>query len=494
MTGKRRQGVLPATGRAALLAALFLLCPIPVQAGQTPLPDIGETAQSYLSTAEEQRLGAAFMHKLRHSLKIIADPEVNTYIQALGYRLVANSDFRGREFTFFVVDSQVINAFAGPGGHIGINSGLILITHSEAELASVIAHEIAHVTQRHIARAVEEASKMNLPMTAALIAALILGSQDAQMGTAALAATTAGSVQHQINFTRSNEMEADRIGIRILAESGFNPRSMPLFFARMQRASGTTENPQFEFLRTHPVTTARIADTLNRAAQYPRIKNMPSLNYALIKAKLRVIQQDDAQQSASYFAARLKDKAATEEPAMHYGYGLALLAANNYTAARQQAQLLIARDPDKPAYQILLAKIEQAAGQPDKALKIYRKSLELYPYHQALSLLYARTLIQSGHPDRARILLVDYQRARKQKNPLFYSLLAQAEDDSGRVVAAHQALAEYYYLTGETGTAIEQLKIAMKTARTKNTFQQEKIAARLKQLQRLFLQEKEDKK
>ncbi len=494
MTSKRRQRALPAAARTALLAVLFLLCPIPGQAGQAPLPDIGETAQSYLSTAEEQRLGAAFMHKLRHSLKIIADPEVNTYIQSLGYRLVANSDFRGREFTFFVVDSQVINAFAGPGGHIGINSGLVLITHSEAELASVIAHEIAHVTQRHIARAVEEASKMNLPMTAALIAALILGSQDAQMGTAALAATTAGSVQHQINFTRSNEMEADRIGIRILAESGFDPRSMPLFFARMQRASGTAENPQFEFLRTHPVTTARIADTLNRAAQYPRIDNTPSLNYALIKAKLRVIQQDNAQQSVAYYAARIKDKAATEAPAMHYGYGLALLALNKYSAARQQARLLIARDPDKPAYQILLAKIELAAGQPDKALNIYRKSLELYPYHQALTLLYARTLIASEHPERARSLLVDYRRARKQKNPLFYSLLAQAEDDSGRVVAAHQALAEYYYLTGETGSAIEQLKIAMKAARTKNTFQQKKIAARLKQLQRLFLQEKKDEK
>ncbi len=452
-------------------------------AAPVDLPDIGETAQAYLSTEEERRVGEAFMRSIRSSLKIISDPEIEDYIQSLGYRLVSYSAFSDREFTFFVVDSPVINAFAGPGGHIGLHTGLILVTQSESELASVIAHEIAHVTQRHIARAVEAASKTSLPMTAALIAALILGSQNAQLGTAALAATTAGNIQRQINFTRSNEKEADRIGVQILADAKFDPRRMPLFFDRMRRASMGSENPQFEFLRTHPVTTSRIADTLNRAEQYPQDNYTESLNYSLIKARLRVITQDNPQRSEAYFAAKLKESSTKNSAATRYGYALALLEGGDYAAALKHTELLIKKNPDKIAYQILLAKIKMAAGHPGESLAIFRNNLNLYPYNQPLTMLYTNALIQTGHPETASIVLRDYIREKKQGTLLFYSLKAQAESNSGNTVSAHQALAEYYFLIGQTAIAISQIKIALKGLAEKDSIRLAQINARLKVMQ-----------
>ncbi|MFQ5487420.1 MAG: M48 family metalloprotease [Gammaproteobacteria bacterium] len=431
------------------------------------------------------------MRSIRKSLHLVNDPEVNDYIQNLGYRLLANSDFSDQKFTFFVVESPVINAFAGPGGHIGIHSGLILITQSEAELASVMAHEIAHVTQRHLARAVEATAKMNLPMAAALITAIVLGSQDAQLGSAALAAATAGNIQKQINFTRSNEKEADRIGIQILAAAGFDPRSMPRFFARMQKASGTVENPQFEFLRTHPVTTSRIADTRNRAEQFPVTPAVDSLNYELIKAKLEVSTAKDPQRSVAQFAARLRDDQAPA-PALRYGYALALLRAGDDEAARATAEKLVAEHPDKIAFQILLAEAELAGGDRQQALRRYQNQLSLNPLNQALTLLYAKALIHSGEPQRAANLLNEYLH-RRQASPLLYSLLAQAENNAGNVIPAHQALAEFYYLNGETSTAINQLRIALRTARDTGSARTTQIEMRLKKLKELFRLEQEQK-
>ncbi len=452
---------------------------------------MGETAQAYLSTEEERRMGEAFMRSVRRSVHIITDPEIDDYIQTLGYRLASYGASKEREFSFFIVDSPVINAFAGPGGHIGIYSGLILITESESELASVVAHEIAHVTQRHIARAIEAASRTNLPMTAALLAALILSTQDAQMGTAALAATTAGSIQRQINFTRANEKEADRIGIQILADADFDPRRMPLFFDRMRRASLGPENPQFEFLRTHPVTTSRIADTRNRAEQFPRGTYEESLNYALIKARLRVLAEKNPQRSKAYFAARMEKEAPRPSPAARYGYALALLKTGDYGKAFELTSQLARQDPDRIAYQIHLARIKLAAGHADEALAIFRDNLALYPNNRPLTLLYANALIQTGNPSQATRVLRNYKRERKQASPLYYSLLAQAENDSGNEIAAHQALAEYYDLVGQTASAISQLKIALKDVE-QDSLRHAQIKARLKVLKEQLRQEEED--
>jgi predicted Zn-dependent protease len=468
--------------------AVVLVCTVcpPVHA-VVELPNIGDSSETVLSIEQEQRLGEAFMRSLRQSLKIVNDPEVDAYIQTLGYRLVAGSETVGRSFNFFVVQDSNINAFAGPGGYIGINSGLVLTTESEDELASVIAHEVAHVTQRHLARTFEAASKMSLPMTAAVIAAIILGSKQGQLGGAALAAATAGNIQSQINFTRDNEKEADRVGIQILASAGYDPRSMPLFFERLQRATRGQEDAQYSFLQTHPVTHDRIADTLNRAEQYHIKPTVHGNSYELIKAKLRVITDNDPQHSVLFFSKALEG--ARDNDALRYGLALALLASGQQDKARAQIEPLIRHDPDRIAYEILLAQIELSDGHVDKGLKIYQRNLDLYPHNQPLTMLYAQALLRNDRPEQAKTLISDYMWRRKP-TPELYTLLAQADTATGRLAEAHQDLSEYYYLTGNTAVAIEQLNIALRYVAADDNHQLAKINARLAQFKEEYKQEK----
>ncbi len=254
--------------RISLLLASTLLFLIAVSASGapdtlTPLPDMGDSAGSIMSRGQERRLGQAFMRNIRHHMTVVSDPLLNSYIESLGGKLVSHSDAGGQPFSFFLVEDHTINAFAGPYGYIGVNTGLILTTESESELAAVLAHEISHVTQRHLMRTFEMASDSNLATAALVIAAIVVGAatDNAGAGMAAAAGAQAGMAQRQINFTRQNEKEADRIGIRILADANYDPRAMPVFFHRLGKANRVYANTEIpEFLRTHPITTNRIAD------------------------------------------------------------------------------------------------------------------------------------------------------------------------------------------------------------------------------------------
>jgi predicted Zn-dependent protease len=249
------------------------LCGAAVARGDEPLnlelPDIGDPTGTSFTPLQEQQLGEAFYRNLHSQLEISQDSEVNDYIQNLGQRLTANSDKPEQPFHFFIVNSAQINAFAGPGGYIGVNAGLILASETESELASVMAHEIAHVTQRHLFQTFQDSSRLSLPMAAAMLAAMLVGSQSSQAGQAALLATQAAMAQHQINFTRDNEAEADRVGMQILSKSTFDPRGMPAFFERLQQSTRFSGHSAPEFLLTHPVTTSRISDTRGRADNFP---------------------------------------------------------------------------------------------------------------------------------------------------------------------------------------------------------------------------------
>lgn len=252
------------------------------------LPDMGDSAGAVISPRQEKELGEAFFRDLHAKIHINEDAEIQQYIQSIGQRLAANSDNPGKHFHFFVVVDDNINAFAGPGGYIGVNSGLILLTEAESELASVLAHEIAHVTQRHLQRAFEMAGRLSIPAAAATLAAILLGAHSAELGQAALVAVQAGSTQFQVDFTRDNEKEADRIGMQTLSTADFDPRSMPVFFERLQKSSRYYGQNIPEFLRTHPVSASRIADTRGRAEQYDYRQYQDSSSYLLAKAKLHL--------------------------------------------------------------------------------------------------------------------------------------------------------------------------------------------------------------
>jgi predicted Zn-dependent protease len=481
----------PARRLSALLVLLACACWSGTASIAVDLPNIGDSAESYLSTTEEQQLGKVFMRNVRQSLSVVNDPEVESYIRSLGYRLVASSGVPSGQFTYFVVNDPSINAFAGPGGYIGINTGLILVSQSESELAAVVAHETAHVTQRHIARAFEQASRMSTPMTAAIIAAIILGSttsQSGQLGEAAIAATIAGSVQQQINFTRANEWEADRIGMLFLAGAGFDPHAMPGFFERLQKSSH--DNLQYSFLLTHPVTSDRIADSRNRAEQLPLSKRGEvNENYELIRAKVRVLQDKNPQKSAEYFERTLATAPAADKDPLAYGHALSLYALGRQPEALAKLQPLLAREPERIAYQILLAQIQLASGQTEKALATYERNLVLYPFNLPLTSRYVGALLHAGRAERALAVISDYFRQR-QPDAELYNLQAQAAGMLGRTADSHLALAEYHYQRGETRTAIVQMKIAQRSAPEQDELLQARIEARLIELEALWKAER----
>jgi predicted Zn-dependent protease len=272
---------------------LALCASLPLAAiGQNQLPDFGDPASSTLSPADEREIGALLMRQIRAYMPVIDDPEIEGYIQSLGYNLLSGGTQGSTDFYFFVIADPAINAFAMPGGYIGINSGLITSAESESEVASVVAHEIAHVTQRHIARAIAASEGTQYATLAAVIAGLIIGTQNSEAGQAAVAGAAAAGAQSQLNFTRSNEKEADRVGIGMLAKAGYDPRAMPTFFEKMHLASRYYSRPP-EFLSTHPVTTSRIADSRSRAEQYPYKQIADSASFGLTRAKLNVLTSNN---------------------------------------------------------------------------------------------------------------------------------------------------------------------------------------------------------
>jgi len=458
---------------SSILALSSILLPVSLAASE--LPDLGDSSASVLSAEDDYRLGQAFMRNLRQNVEIIEDPELNSYINSLGYRLLSAANTQ-LPFNFFIINEPSINAFAGPGGHIGIHSGLILATESEGELAAVMAHEISHVTQRHLARAFQKASSAQIQTFAAILAAIILGSPE--LSTAMITTAAAGNIQQQLNFTRNHEREADRVGIDILVNSGFDPNHMPGFFYRLQEAYRYMESNLPELLRTHPVTPNRIADSQNRARQYPQREEKTSAGFALIQAKLRSYDKVNQTHNIKKIEAKLANSQALSN-AEQYEYALLQLTSGKLDAADKLISKLLDESKESARYIALKAQVEIAMQQPEVAVSRLQQTLLLFPNHPQLSTLYAQALIDSGRPeiaaDKIRALI---QQQQKFILPSYYQLLAKAESAAKRDSNAHMALADYYYMIGQTRTAIEQLETALK--RPDNTaFQTERIKAQL---------------
>ncbi|MCK5869905.1 peptidase M48 Ste24p [Methylococcaceae bacterium HT4] len=429
-------------------------------AEELQIPDMGDSTGALISPVQEKILGESFFRSIRSQLKISHDPDVQEYIQSIGQTLVANSDNPSQEFYFFVVLSDDINAFAGPGGYIGINSGLILNSNSESELASVIAHEIAHVTQRHIYRAYEASSRMSLPAAAAMIAAIIIATQAPEVGIGALSAIQAGSVQMQIDFTRDNEQEADRIGIKILERSGFDPRSMPAFFEKLQHAGRYYGEGAPEFLRTHPVTSSRISDTRGRAEKYPYRQVPDSQNYRLTKAKLRIGSENTKLNDlVNYFQNKIDQGTAEQRAAMQYGLGLTFIKKLQFNQAAEIFQSLNKRYPRQREYLTALAQVAVDKQDFATAKKHYLQLQKQYPGNAEYQFQYISILLKSNQPELAlqHLKLIDYQ---NQQHPRYFQLLARAYGNLGRNVNLHRYMAEYFYAMGYTDAAIMQIKLA----------------------------------
>ncbi len=464
---------------------LLLLWIISFSCTAIELPEIGISADVIMSPADEEKLGKAFIRQLRKHVEVIDDIQINDYLNVLGNKLVSYSENPKQSFHFFVIKDDSINAFAVPGGFIGVHSGLIMTTHSEGELASVLAHEIAHVTQRHIARTIEASQRLTVPKIAAIIAAAVVTGIAPQVGQAAFAAIMAGNIQMQINFTRIHEKEADRIGIQTLANSGFSPVNMPNFFERMQAANrhSTTNLP--DLLLTHPVTTDRIAEANDRAAKYSTKLKPENPLYNLMKAKLLVSTTDNKVKLLKMLQTMLETDNYRDERAIRYALALTLLINMRTDGVQTQIDWLLKNDSDRVMFRILKAKLALSKKNDTQAIREYEQALQIYPHDKMLGLDYAEKLLQNKMAVKAKNVLLDIS---LPTNPYYYFLLAKAYKANGTEAEAYFALAENYYLKGQTAIAIEHLKKALQ--KVKNDFYlATRIDARYKELQTELLEE-----
>ncbi|MDD5462157.1 MAG: M48 family metalloprotease [Methylococcales bacterium] len=452
----------PAVTLLALSLASFSAPQQAVEIKKIELPDMGDSSGTLITPAEEKEYGEAFFRSLHSQVTVNQDAEIQEYIQSIGQKLVANSDAPSHPFNFFVVMENDINAFAGPGGYIGVNSGLILTTEAESELASVMAHEIAHVTQRHLFRAAEAASRLSIPTAAATLAAILLGTQSAALGQAAIMAIQAGSVQFQIDFTRENEEEADRVGMQTLAASQYDPRSMPTFFERLQQATRYYGQAIPEFLRTHPVTASRISDTRGRAETYPYKQYPDSLGYQLAKAKIRVLTATDTAEAHKYFQSRLTQGTAEQRTVARYGMGLIALNGQKFKEAEAIFQSLAQAYPEQDQYAAALARTALESRNYNTALSRYKKLIQQFPDNTAIKLEYVSALLKTDNPEQARKSLFELN-AETQQLPVYWQLLAQVYSKLNRPAESHRYLAEYYYATGQTKNAILQIRLAQES-------------------------------
>ncbi len=451
------------TNLVRIITFFYLLSVVGINASlaanNIAIPSIGNETSTRFSAQEEQVLGETFMRRVRLELPVTDDPEISDYIQRLGFQLIANSEFQTRHFHFFVINQPSINAFAGPNGYIGINAGLILQSANEGEVASVVSHEISHVTQRHLERSFDKGEKLALPTAAAIIAALVLGSSNINLAEAAILTTIAANYQSQLSYSRAHELEADHIGMQILTSSGFDPYSMPSFFEKLQKNNRLNEGQSLEYLSTHPVTVKRISESRSRASNYHYQAAPSSQEYHLTKAKLRVNTSDNTQQLQRHIEAELKEGSYTHRIAQLYAYAWVLLTNQQYAKARETLEEILKTDRERIQYSILRAKIEIKDGQIEKGLDLFKDALSLNPGNPAIVLYYAEALISQRMPELAVSALSTIQ--NYDKTPTFFQLMAKAEGDSGHPTASHQMLAEYYLMYEQITTAINHLKQAL---------------------------------
>jgi beta-barrel assembly-enhancing protease len=445
------------------------------------LPDIGSPAQAMLSTADEYQIGRMIVRGLRDQDQILEDPEVSEYVRSLGTRLSSQANDGSQRFNFFVVKDNTINAFALPGGFIGVNSGLLLDTKNESELAGVIAHEVAHVTQRHIARSLAAQSKSSLVSTAAMLAAILIGV--AGGGDAAMAGISAAqtlAIQQQISFTRDNETEADRVGIGILARSGFDPQGMPAFFETMSRHTGSSEINIPEMLRTHPVTSTRIAETKERAAQLNVKPEPESVSYAITRERLRVLATPAGEDARAYYASIVGNEP-DATPAEVYGKALAMMISGQAAKAVPVFQRLRDADPTVVQYHTALGQAQLLAGKGDAALNTLQRARELFPRNIAVTVRSAEAMMQLGDSKKAHEILLDLFNV-VPPTPEQAKLTAQAANAAGDVADSYFYMSEYHLMSGDLLLAINQLQLALAVPKITDV-QRARFEARLEEVQ-----------
>lgn len=466
----------------------------PNSAGDFNLPQIGEAGAGSLTPEQEFQAGIQIMDQLHNAGAILDDPLIHEYIDSLGHKLSSHSDNPTLHFEYFVLNDPTINAVTLPGGFIGVNSGMFLASDNEDELAGVMAHETGHVTQRHIARAVEDQKNHSLLDLATILGAVLVAMKTADpniaMGT--LATAEGSIIQHQINFTRSQEEEADRVGIQILAHSGFSPAGMIDFFQKMQNNSALNGYDQIpEFLMDHPLDLTRMSYLKERAQDLHVSPKPESRDYALMKARLRVLETDDPDKTRKFFLAGVDTQRGWNQEAMRYGLSLIDTQLNRDAEAITLMQHLESQYQDVVAFHIGLAEAQMSAGKTKQAIAAYNESMQLFPDSLPLTLTYADDLINSNAPDKALSILLNLPDINNNGDGEALRLMAKAYDKAGNTADSHFYMSRYYSLNGLNDEALEQLRIALAIPGI-SEFQRQRYKARLERVKAVVIAEHKD--
>jgi predicted Zn-dependent protease len=474
-----------ATRACAALIAVALSWP----GNAAELPDFGTPADAALSKSREAQIGRSVMLQLRNAGVVMDDPLLTEYITTIGSQLASRANDGTFSFEFFVAKDDQINAFALPGGFVGVNSGLILASETESELAGVLAHEISHVTQRHIARAAYDNQRTSIMSIAAMLAAVVLGasgngSSDVSQGL--LLGSQALAQQRQINFTRANESEADRVGMELLDSSGFDPNGMASFFEKLSKRYGLASQYVPALLQDHPVTSERIAEARGRARLLPAVTHTDSPNYSIAKARLVVLNAATPDAAMEAF----RDKRTSRAIGDRYGLALASMRASLSDNAERLFRDLIVDYPSVIAFRIGQAEAMLAGGATDAAMKSYRESVRLFPRNIPLTISYAEALIAAGKPGEAHELLLDLLN-NVPATPAQLRLIARAANAEGDVANAYFYLSYYYAAVGNLPLAIGQVRMALETPDV-HAVDRARVKARLDQLLEYLPEEQRD--
>ena len=460
---------------------LTLACLLAAPAMASDLPSLGDASSAIVSPQQEHQLGRAWLSLVRGQVSQLDDPQLKDFVETSVYRLSETSQLQDRRLEFVLLNSPQINAFAAPGGIVGVNGGLFLYAQTEAEYASVMAHELAHLSQRHFARGLEAQQRMQIPVMAGLLAGIVAAAAGAgDLGIAAIASTQAAAMQEQRRFSRQNEQEADRIGLVNLEKAGFDPRAMPSMFERLMRQYRYDRKPP-EFLLTHPVSESRIADTRNRAEQYNASGITDSVRYQLMRARVQLIYEETPGVAAKRFRNMLDENPQLE--AARYGLAIALIKSGQHKEAREALQPLLAKSPNDVTYNLAHVELEMAANRLGDAQSRVTRLLTLYPNNYPVNQAHIDLLMKQVRTQEAERALDDMLKSRGKDPDVWYQV-AEVRGLSGNTIGLHQARGEFFALVGDYNQALEQLDFAKR--RASNNFQ---LASRIDARQRELIEE-----
>jgi predicted Zn-dependent protease len=461
MSKKSRSG-LAAINRAREIVLIFILTlSVNTLAADIKLPMLGDSSSGIVSKNQEYKLGKAWLQAFRRHIQPYNDPLVQAYLEQLTFDLVTHSTLNEKRITLVVVNNHTINAFAVPGGIIGIHTGIFTHADNEDQLASIISHEIAHLSQRHFARglaAKRSSSQINL---AGLLATLIVSSKaGADAGMAALSATQAIAADQQLRYSRNNEQEADRLGLKIMQNAGRDPAAAGAMLEKMMALTRYKGSRLPEFLLTHPLTERRVSDTRSRALKYQTRQYPDNADFYFMQARAQVLHQNNPNYSIKFFNQKLESNSLMAE-AYYYGLALSHSKAGNYSKAKKYIAELLQKNPAFLPFVYSDIEIDIASGNYKSALQKLTTSLELKPNNFPLLTLQADALWQS-HQYKASAKVLTLLGRKRPEDPNVWYQLAEVKGLAGDISGVHRARAEYFVLIGAFENAKRQLNFATK--------------------------------